>query len=104
MTVGEVTRRLAAFTRARTREMRDRAVLDWQLANLTSIAVSRCFSKSVKMPTLEESYPSLFENENESVEINDQQQPLQKDISAIRFMQFASKHNLRKHNEEVLDG
>ena len=95
MTMAQVNRRVEVFNKVYKvykRQMRERANMDWQLANLIGISVGRCLSKDAKMPSVYEAYPDLFDEEK-SKEILQKQQT---DISVARFLEYATAHNLKR--------
>lgn len=92
MTMAQVNRRIEVFNKVYKRKMRERASMDWQLANLIGISVGRCLSKDAQMPSVYEAYPELFDEE----EVQEQQQKHQTDISVARFLEYATAHNLKR--------
>ena len=92
MTMAQVNRRVEVFNKVYKRQMRERANMDWQLANLIGISVGRCLSKDAQMPSVYEAYPDLFDEE-ESKEMIQKQQT---DISVARFLEYATAHNLKR--------
>lgn len=72
-------------------ESQERASFDYILADLIGKSVARIYDSSNKLPTIEESYPSLFDTE----ELKEQRQKQLDNLSAARFRQFADKFNQR---------
>lgn len=72
-------------------EDRKRASFDYLLADLIGRSISRLYSSSGKMPSLSEAYPSLFNKEEEAEVIQNKK----KELSALRFKQFANSYNKR---------
>lgn len=91
MTVAQVLRKIDSFNRVHKKQLREKAEMDWTLANLISIAVGRCLSSDVQMPQVEEVYPALFDTE----ETSKKRQEQATNLSVARFMEFAAKHNLK---------
>ena len=73
--------------------MQERAKLVHVLADLVGHSVSRIYSQSAKMPTINEAFPTLFEPTEAEKE---KQAEATAEISAMRFMQFAQAHNKKK--------
>lgn len=95
MTIAELIRAVESKKRVQMKEMQQRANMDYILANLIGRSVSRAFSSKNKMPTIAESYPTLFDKglEDELMEQKKQE------LSVLRFKQFADAHNRRWKRE-----
>lgn len=95
MTLAEVNR--AANSKIRMTKIEDekKASFDYILADLIGRSISRLYSSSGKMPSLSESYPSLFSKEEEVKTI----QQKKNELSALRFKQFANSYNNRFNGE-----
>lgn len=90
MTIGEVTRKIESWNRCHKRELQQKASMDYALADLIGISVSRCAS-SVDFPQIYEVYPDLFSAE----EIQAAEEQKQAELYSARFMQWAQQHNLK---------
>lgn len=92
MTVAEVSRAIESDNRRYKIELKARATMDYALAGMIGAFVSNALSPNeAKIPSIEQIYPSLFEEEVEKK---------QNDINVARFMQYAAFHNL-KYKQEV---
>ena len=89
MTLAEVNR--AANSKIRMTKIEDekKASFDYILADLIGRSVSRIYSSSSKMPTINEAYPSLFTQE----QVEESVQEKKAELSVLRFKQFANSHN-----------
>lgn len=96
MTIGELTRAFKSIERVETRKAREKAIFDYNLADLVGKSIGRYYASSNKMPALYEIYPTLFDSE----EIIQKRQEKQAELSALRFKQFAQAHN-DKFNKEA---
>ena len=68
---------------------KNRAIFDYNLAELIGRSVARLFNTNNKMPTLAEAYPGLFSQEQEKENIQKQKE----ELYALRFRQFAASYN-----------
>lgn len=91
MTLAEVIRAIESYKRKQKAEERTKAAFDYILADAIGRSVARLYSSSNKMPYLYELYPSLYESE----EIKQQQEAKKREISVLRFKQYAQAHNNR---------
>lgn len=96
MTLAEVIRAIESKKRQQKLQAQERASYDYILADLIGRSVSRIYSNSTRLPQIYEVYPTLFDG----VEMEEQKQQKQMEISAIRFKLFAQSFN-KKHNMEV---
>ena len=96
MTLAEVIRAIESKKRKQRLQAQERASYDYILADLIGRSVSRIYSNSTRLPQIYEVYPTLFDG----VEMEDQKQQKQMEISAIRFKLFAQSYN-KKHTTEV---
>lgn len=87
--MGEVQREIDGIKWREQREHEEKAYFDYIEAQLIGISVSRLFSSSSNYPKLHEVYPTIFKNDPQIEEENQQKT----DISVIRFLQFAELHN-----------
>ena len=100
MTPGEVSRAIQSYNRLTMRQARDKASFDYIQAQLIIKGVSIILSGKGQMPTIQETYPELFEEV-----IREQEEKIQErkdELSALRFKMFAQSHNNKFKNEEVL--
>lgn len=91
MTIAELQRALNSKVRQKQLEAKEKAIFDYNLADLVARSVARLYSSSATMPELYEIYPTLFDNK----EILAKRAEQQAEKSAIRFMQFAQSFNKR---------
>ena len=95
MTIAELMRLIESKKRQQKAEAQEKAAFDYILADLIGRSVSRIYSSSNTMPTLEETYPSLFDNK----ELVEKRQEKQIELSALRFKMFAQSYNSRFKKE-----
>lgn len=94
MTVAELQR----YCDGATWRIKQRASLDYVLANLIGISNARLMSSEVKYPSLEEAYPELFaadKAEQERIKAEE----IATQNSTNRFLEFVRKHNAKKRRE-----
>lgn len=100
MTVAEVQRAMEGAVW----RMKSKAQFDYSLANMIGFSVSRLLDSNAEMPTIEEIYPDLFQEEIKKRE-EEEAEALAQEAAARKamnnFMQFALKHNARMHGEGV---
>ena len=96
MTLAEVIRAIESKKRKQKLQAQERASYDYILADLIGRSVSRIYSNSTRLPQIYEVYPTLFDG----VEMEEQKQQKQMELSAIRFKLFAQSYN-KKHTTEV---
>ena len=85
MTKAEVER----FIEGAIWRMKEKAQWDYCLSNLIGVSVGRLFDKSATFPPIYEVYPTLFKEEAEKI-----QEEEDNDTSSINnFMAFAMAHN-----------
>lgn len=94
MTIAELSRVFDSKKRRMKAEAQEKAYYDYVLADLIGRSISRLYSKSAKLPSIDEAYPNLFEAEKEDITVK------QDEISAMRFKQFADAFN-KKFKKEV---
>jgi hypothetical protein len=101
MTFAEVEREIESKKRMNELTMKERAVMDYTLADLIGRSNARVQSKSNKMPSIYDAYPALFKND-EAKEI---EQKKKADINVLRFKAFAAAHNQKfKRGEAINNG
>ena len=86
LTPGAVTRFLKAANERRKRDLQTEAALLHAQANLIGSSVSRLFSKGAKFPGVEESFPGLFDYDEEAARTA---------RSIANFKKFAAAHNAK---------
>ena len=91
MTIAELERALSSWGRTEKRKAQEKAVLLYTTANLIGINIASSFSNSVEVPTLQEAFPSLFNEEYQK--LKEQKEKKIQDLSIIRFKQFANSYN-----------
>lgn len=74
--------------------MKERAVMDYKLADLFCHSMSRLYSSSAKLPDMKDVYSFLFDEEDQE-KIKEQEAERKAELSAIRFKQFADSFNKR---------
>lgn len=97
MTIGELDRYFESQRRQELHRLKEKATMDYTLALL----IGRAFRGSDEenpFPDLYEVYPKLFYDE--AVKKAEEQQAIQDQLSAIRFIQFAESFN-SKFDEEA---
>ena len=91
MTIAELERAMESKARIKQIEAKEKAIFDYNLADLIGRSMSRLYSSSATMPELYEIYPTLFD----SKEILEKKAEQRAEKSTIRFMQFAQSFNKR---------
>jgi hypothetical protein len=93
MTLREIERAIKSRMRMRKIEAQEKATYDYIQATLIIRGVGIALGSKEDYPTVEQSYPGIFEDMVEK-----QQQELQQkrdELSALRFRQFAQSYNKR---------
>lgn len=93
MTFAEVERAAQCWQRKQRRELQEKAKLTHILADLVGHSVARIYSQNATMPTIYEAFPKLFE---ETETEREQKVAATMEMSALRFMQFATAHNNKR--------
>ena len=96
MTLAELIRAIESKKRIQKRKQQEEASRDYILADLIGRSVARIYSSSAKMPSIEEAYPSLFDDE----ELEAKRQAKRDELTILRFKQFTKSYN-QKFNQEV---
>ena len=91
MTIAELTRAADSKRRMQKEQAQERASFDYILADLIGRSISRVYDSSNNMPTIAETYPSLFDSQ----EIEEKKAEKKAELSAARFRQFADSYNKR---------
>ena len=99
MTLAEIDRHIKSRNRIQKAELKERATMDWLLADLIGRSMSRIYSSSAKMPDVMEVYPEIFKEDIEAIQ--EERERKQAELSALRFKQFAQSFN--KRFEEVAE-
>lgn len=89
MTIGEISRYIKSKKRTILLEAKEKASLNYIQADLIGRSIARLYSKSSKMPSISEVYPSLFNDE----ELEEKEMERRDKLSIMRFEQFALAHN-----------
>lgn len=91
MTPAEIGRAIDSKNRLIKLEAKQKASYDYIQATLIIKGVSICLGDKSTLPTIQEVYPSLFDDL-----VNEQAEKVQKQketLSALRFRQFAQSYN-----------
>ena len=99
MTPGEVNRFIESKNRVRKIETQEKASYDYILAGLIVKGVSITLGDKSSYPTIQEAYPSIFDDIAKEQEEKIQEQRM--NLSTLRFKQFAQSYNERLKNKEV---
>lgn len=91
MTFAEVNREIDSKKRQQIAEAKEKASFDYILADLIGRSVARIHSSSNKLPSIAETYPSLFAEE----EVEEKEQIRKDEVSTLRFKLFAQSFNKR---------
>lgn len=95
MTLSEINRAIESKIRVKEAEAKERASFDYILGLLIGRSVGQMFDSRNTYPKIDEVYPSLFEETDVQVDIQEQKDQL----SALRFKQFAQSFNDRFKQE-----
>lgn len=99
MTIAELNRKLESWQRVKKNTEKEKAAHNYILANLIGRSIASCFSDDISILSIEEVYPSLFQEEAQEAAQSKREQMAE--ISAMRFMQFAQSYNKRYEKQEV---
>ena len=91
MTIAEINREVDSKKRIEKEKAKEKASFDYILADLIGRSIARIHSSSNKLPTIAETYPSLFVAE----EVEEQIQKRRDELSALRIKQFSASFNKR---------
>lgn len=89
MTIAELERAFQSKRRIQEAKEKERAIYDYELANLIGRSLARLQSSVNTMPDISEAYPWLFDSQ----EIQEKKQEKKDELSALRFKLFAQSHN-----------
>ncbi len=97
MTYGEVVDTLNASSKRYQNRLREKALMDYKLADLIAANVALMFKKDAQIPTLFDAYPALFEKEKQLQD--EKREEAEMEIWKERMKGFAQEHN-RKWGEK----
>ena len=89
MTIAEIERAVASKNRVKELEQKEKALFDYIHAELVGRSMARVFNASNEYPSIEEAYPTIFEN----VAAIQEKQAKKAELSALRFKLFADNYN-----------
>ena len=98
MTFAEIERALASKQRVLKAQRKERAIMDYKLADLIGYSTARVHNSKNKMPSIEEMYPDLFLTE----EVREEIQKKKEELSVLRFIQFTQNHNKKFKDGEII--
>lgn len=89
MTYKEIIETIKAYNRRKKADMQFQASIQYRLADLIGASVGRLLDDKIKLPPIEEAFPTLFDD------IIEKQTRKQQDwrIMKERMKDFASQHN-----------
>lgn len=94
---GEINRMIKSIQEIETRNNRNHAGFDYTLAGLINRSIGGMFSKSSeKYPSLEETYPLLFDNDNISKSEELSQDELKVLEMKARMLEYARQNNAKR--------
>lgn len=91
MTLREISLSIEAYKKMKETTLKERAIMDYKLAECIADAVACSMDKDSKMPGVFEIYKALFEKEYKHDEDLKRQRDLQ--IQKQRMLDFANYHN-----------
>lgn len=94
MSLSEFLRCIESKRRAERLRLQERAYMDWRLANLVALSVSRLYSASATYPDCEDYYSALFDDEQKKI-VEEKKWERKQELSVLRFKQFADSYNKR---------
>ena len=89
MSISELTRQVESYKRVEKKRLQEKATYDYIQANLIGLYIGRVYSSSINIPSIEETYKGLFDDE----EIQEQKKKHLEELSIIRFKQFTQQFN-----------
>lgn len=98
MTFAELDRLVESRRRMERKRLQEKASLNHNLGALVGRAFAVAMDNKNDYPTLEEAYPSLFNDTEEIKKKKEQKQERINELSALRFKQFAQSYN-KKYKE-----
>ena len=97
MTYGEIIDTLKSYSKNKQNQLRERALMDYRLADLIAMNVAKIIDKDSKIPTLVEVYDFLFPEEKK---LQDEiRAKNEMEIWKQRMVGYAENHN-RKWGED----
>lgn len=96
MTYGEIIDTIKAYTKDKQNKIKERAIMDYKLADLIATNVARLIDKDANIPTLVEAYEFLFPKEKELHDKIKAENEMK--IWKQRMLDYAETHN-RKWGE-----
>lgn len=91
MNLDEINKTIEAYQKRKETLLKERAIMDYQLAQCIANSVACSMDKNNKMPGVFEMYKGLFEKEYKHDEYLKKQRELQ--IQKQRMLDFANYHN-----------
>lgn len=102
MTFAEIHRLVNSKIRMKNLHFREKAAFDYIQARLIAKGVAIAFGDKSDFPTLEDAYPSVFNDVDALAEQQAKQEETKTQLSVLRFKQFANFHN-KKYEEVASD-
>lgn len=96
MTYGEIIDTIKAFNNVNQNRLKERAIMDYRLADLISSCIGRLFSEDAKTPSLTDAYEFLFQKEKklqDEIKVKNEME-----VWKQRMINFTKNHN-RKWGE-----
>jgi hypothetical protein len=98
MTYGEIVDTLLAYERNMKNTLKERAIMDYKLADLIATNVSRIIDKDAIIPSLAQAYEFLFPEEKHMQDEIKAQKDME--IWKQRMKNFAEYHNRKRGENE----
>lgn len=95
MTYQEIETGIKAYNKRLKRDLEVKASMDYKLADLIGVSISRLFSKDVKYPSIDKAYPNVFESLT-----NNDQKPKQQHWQIMKEKINAYAKNKRKRGDK----
>lgn len=89
MSISELTRQVDSYKRVEKKRLQEKATYDYIQAHLIGLYIGRVYSSSISIPSLEDTYKGLFDDE----EMQEQKRKHLEELSIIRFKQFTQQFN-----------
>lgn len=96
MSYGEIADTIEAFKVMDIRRVKEKAAMDYNLANLIGTSCTRLINSEAKFPSLKQAYPTIFVDEEEP---NEGMQDWE--IAKERLMQYADAQNKKIKEGDV---
>ncbi|WP_143314980.1 hypothetical protein [Clostridium sp. HBUAS56017] len=94
LTLKEINLSIEVYQKRKTRDIKDRAYMDYKLAECIGVNISTLISKENEPIPFVEIYKELFEEEQEDLEEQKKQQQMV--INKQRMIDFANFHNSKR--------